>query len=266
MARSMHRTYKTRFASGRAILALLLREMASTYGRSPGGYIWAILEPVAGISVFSFVFGFLVSSPPLGESFGLFFATGFLPLAMYQNLVVKVGTSLKYSRPFLTYPNVTYMDAIISRIILAVLTHLVIFAIIIAGIVYFDDLRLLLDYPLLARGFLMASAMGIAIGLVNTFLMGMFPIWQFVWAVINRPLFIVSGVLFLVDDLPEEMRYYLLLNPLTHVIMRIRTGIFSTYDGSYISELYVYLIAFSLAALGLALLNRYHSYLLDEGG
>ncbi len=262
MPRSAH---KIPFASGRVILALLLREMASTYGRSPGGYIWAILEPVAGISIFSFVFSFLVSSPPLGESFGLFFATGFLPLAMYQDIVVKVGTSLKYSRPFLTYPNVTYMDAIISRIILAILTHLIVFGIIISGIVFLDDLRLMIDYPRLARGFLMAIAMGIGVGLINTLLMGMFPIWQFVWAVINRPLFIVSGVLFLVDDLPEEMRDYLLLNPLTHVIMRIRTGIFSTYEGPYVSELYVYLIAFSLAALGLVLLRRYHSYLLDEG-
>ena len=35
-----------RFASFRAIGALILREMATSYGRSPGGYIWAILEPV----------------------------------------------------------------------------------------------------------------------------------------------------------------------------------------------------------------------------
>jgi capsular polysaccharide transport system permease protein len=33
----------------RTIVALIMREMATSYGRSPGGYIWAIAEPVAGI-------------------------------------------------------------------------------------------------------------------------------------------------------------------------------------------------------------------------
>ena len=30
-----------RFRSARAVVALMLREMATTYGRSPGGYVWA---------------------------------------------------------------------------------------------------------------------------------------------------------------------------------------------------------------------------------
>ena len=40
-----------RFASLRAIGALILREMATTYGRSPGGYAWALIEPVVGTAV-----------------------------------------------------------------------------------------------------------------------------------------------------------------------------------------------------------------------
>ena len=30
----------------RTISALIMREMQTTYGRSPGGYLWAVLEPV----------------------------------------------------------------------------------------------------------------------------------------------------------------------------------------------------------------------------
>ena len=47
---------RRRLASARAIGALILREMSSSYGRSPGAYVWAILEPVAGIALLSLVF------------------------------------------------------------------------------------------------------------------------------------------------------------------------------------------------------------------
>ena len=35
-----------RFRALRTITALILREMGSTYGMSPGGYVWAVLQPV----------------------------------------------------------------------------------------------------------------------------------------------------------------------------------------------------------------------------
>ncbi|MDJ0823602.1 MAG: sugar ABC transporter permease, partial [Paracoccaceae bacterium] len=36
---------RRRFATARAVMALMLREMSTSFGRSPGGYLWAILEP-----------------------------------------------------------------------------------------------------------------------------------------------------------------------------------------------------------------------------
>ena len=36
-------------SSLRAVAALVLREMSTRYGRTPGGYLWAILEPLGMI-------------------------------------------------------------------------------------------------------------------------------------------------------------------------------------------------------------------------
>lgn len=256
---------KRRFAFSRAIMALILREMSSTYGRSPGGYIWAILEPIAGIAIFAVAFGVMGFSPPLGESFGLFFATGFLPLALYQTLAMKVGTAIRYSRALLAYPNVTYVDAIIGRAVLAFLTQVVVFSIIVMGLILIADLNLIIDYTRVARAFMMAFALGVGIGMVNCFLMSLFPIWQFIWAVLNRPMFIASGVLFLIDDLPDHIRETIMLNPMAHVVSMMRSGLFSSYDAPYASEVYVYLVAGLLALLGMILLHRYHRIIMDEG-
>jgi ABC-type polysaccharide/polyol phosphate export systems, permease component len=65
------REQRTSFASFRAIMALILREIATTYGRSPGGYVWAVLEPAAGIALLTLIFSAGFRSPPLGTVFSL---------------------------------------------------------------------------------------------------------------------------------------------------------------------------------------------------
>ncbi len=76
--RSIHR--QVPFATGRVVAALMLREMSTTSGRNPGGYIWSILEPVAGIALMSWIFITIgLSSPGLGTNFAMFYATGLLP-------------------------------------------------------------------------------------------------------------------------------------------------------------------------------------------
>lgn len=254
-----------RFAFYRSVMALILREMSSTYGRSPGGYAWAVVEPVAGIAILSIVFNFIVRTPPLGESFPVFFATGLLPLSTYQALSTKVGMAIKYSRPLLAYPRVTYIDAIIGRIVLTLLTNVVVFIIIMTGLIWTTGQAVSLDFLAIANSFGMVLALGTGIGLVNCLLMSLFPLWRFIWAVINRPMFIISGVIFMIDTAPEEVRDLLMLNPVAHAVSMMRAGFYGTYDAAYVSSSYVYMVACVLAAFGMLMLHRYHRVILDEG-
>ena len=93
--------------TGRAVMALILREMATSYGRSPGGYAWAVLEPLAGIAPLTVVLSVAFHAPPLGSSFALFYATGLVPFLFYNEISTKVAQSINFSRPLLAYPSVT---------------------------------------------------------------------------------------------------------------------------------------------------------------
>ena len=44
------------FPTLRAISALILREMATAHGRIRGGYLWAVAEPVAAVTLLVLVF------------------------------------------------------------------------------------------------------------------------------------------------------------------------------------------------------------------
>lgn len=256
---------KPRFVFFRSIIALMIREMTTTYGRSPGGYAWAFAEPVGGIAMLTLVFGMVARTPPLGHNFPIYFAGGILPFMMYQSTAGKVAGAIRYSKPLLAYPSVTYIDTIVARLLLNALTQVMVAVIMITMIVKIYGLQPHIDYLICANAVLMSFALGLGVGLVNCYLMSMIPIWQTVWSVVNRPLFMISGVFFLIDPLSERIRSILLLNPLAHAIMEMRRGIFDTYDAVYASPGFVFLVSLCLSAFGMLLLHRYHRVILDEG-
>ena len=142
----------------RTIIALVLREMGATYGQSPGGYVWAVVQPIGIICILSVGFSLLVRSPSLGTSFLLFYATGFLPFDMYNILTQKISGALTYSRPLLAYPRVTWLDAILGRFVLNVLTLLTVSSIVFTAIMIFVESRTVLDVRYIALGFALAAA------------------------------------------------------------------------------------------------------------
>lgn len=132
---SSHRgLVETLRASVRTVFALILREMSTTYGRSPGGYIWAIAEPVAGTALLAFAFSVAFKSPPLGTNFALFYATGLLPFMIYTDIANKVAESIRFSRQLLFYPKVTFMDAILARFILNFTVQIIVATLIFVGL------------------------------------------------------------------------------------------------------------------------------------
>lgn len=256
---------KRKFVFSRSVMALILREMSTTYGRSPGGYFWALVEPVGGIVFLTLIFSLISRTPALGTNFPLYFASGILPFMLYQSTAVKIGQAIRYSRPLLAYPSVTYVDALVARLILNGLTQLIIIVLLFGLIIVVFGLRLNMDYLTCLHGIFLALILGFGVGTVNCYMMSRFPLWQVAWGVLNRPLFIISGIFFLIDPLPEHIRSLLLYNPIAHPIMVLRRGVYDTYDAVYASEFYVYMVALSLSALGLLLLRRHHRVLLDEG-
>lgn len=256
---------KTRFLAIRSVAALMLREMATTYGRSPGGYVWALLDPVAALALMSLFFSMTFHAPPLGSNFVLFYATGYLPFMLYSEVGVKIGQAIRYSKPLLAYPRVTYVDALLSRFVLNCLTHMAVFAIIISSIALIYDLRLDLNIPAILQSFGMAMALALGIGSLNCYLSSTFPLWERIWSIANRPLFLVSGVFFMVENLGERYRDFMLYNPLVHVILEMRAGFYPTYDARLVSPAYVYSVAIGCLFFGMLLLNRYHKDILNEG-
>lgn len=254
-----------RFATLRAVMALMIREMATRYGRSPGGYAWALLEPLGGVIILSVGMAIIVRTPPLGNSFVLFFATGFLPFQVYQNLSNNVARSINFSRALLFYPAVTWVDAVIARFVLNTLTDVLAMLILITGILSVIDTSILLDIGPILMSLGLAILVGLGVGMLNCVIFGLFPVWMQVWSIVTRPLFLISGVIFLYDDMPAFAQDILWYNPLVHVTGLMRQGFYPTYRGDYISEAYVLTVSLVCLFLGVVLMGRHHRDILNNG-
>lgn len=255
---------KRRFASLRSIAALVLREMSTTNGRSPGGYLWAILEPVAGIALLTIIFSMAFRQPAIGSNFALFYASGLIPLTVFTSVVNRVGQSVSYSRQLLAYPSVTYIDAILARFLLNMLTQIMVASVVYCGILLAFDTKTILNIPAIAASLALAGALALGIGTLNCFLITKFPIWQQFWSILTRPLFIISCVFMVYDQIPTWAREWLWYNPIVHIVGMMRHGFYSTYHATYVSSAYVIGVSLVTGTVGLLLLYRHQHDLLER--
>lgn len=239
----------------RVLFALIMREMATRFGGSAMGYLWALIEPVAFIALLSLAFSELAHRPPVGHSFPLFYATGFIAFSYYNDIASLTGRSVHVNQPLLNYPAVTPLDTVLARLILQALTGLAVAALVFAGIfaVFGDPVRIE-PVPLMAA-FGLGALLGLGVGLVNTTLFALSRGWQVAYGVISRPVMFVSCVFYTFDSLPRGVQAVLWWNPLVHLVGLMRAGFYPVYRAAYVSELYVFSVALGLIALGLVLMT-----------
>lgn len=238
--------------------------MSTRYGRTPGGYIWALVEPLAAIIVLSFGFSLLLRSPSLGHSFLLFYASGYLVLTLYRGVATTVARALFFSKPLLVYPSVTWMDAVLARLFLNTLTSSLVAYLLLTGILLFTDTRIIIDTAPMIEAMAMAALLGFGIGTLNCALFGLFPIWETIWGIVTRPLFLASGIIYIYEDLPTVAQDILWWNPLIHLTGLMRTGLYPSYHPEYITPFYVIGFALVPLAFGVMLLRRYHKDILNH--
>jgi capsular polysaccharide transport system permease protein len=252
--------------TARTVGALMLREMITTYGRSPGGYLWALLEPIGSVAMLTLVIssGLKLQQPSLGISFAMFYASGMLVFTMYVRMQQKIAQSIVYSRSLLLYPSVKFFDTIVARTLLNMITQGAIMLVVFGGIMLLFETRTNLDLRWILASMGMATALAVGVGVLNAFLMPLFPIYASVFGILTTPLFFTSGVLYTFEELPSFAQDIMWYNPLVHVTAMMRRGFYSQYDGEFIDPIYVLSFSTLLTLIGYVLVSRYYRIIVDR--
>jgi capsular polysaccharide transport system permease protein len=235
----------------RVVFAFIVREIASRYGRSPGGYLWAVVEPVAYVGMMSLLFGALARTPAMGTSFPLFFATGYIAYSMYNGMAGYLSSAISANKSLLQYPLVAPIDPFIGRAILQAMTSAMVAVIIlwIARQTEPHPHEILWTALIEAIGLAWILAAGVA--LTNVVLFERFKLYEKIFGIITRPLFLLSGVFYVPSQMPHPFQDVLLANPITQIIILFREGFYgqSVTDGFDMSYLFWWVLPVAFVGL-----------------
>lgn len=250
----------------RVVGALVIREMEARFGSKPGGYVWALLDPAAHVAMMTVIFGAVGRAPALGTSFPLYFATGYIAFLTYMGMSSYVVGAVKSNKSLLSYPVVAPIDTVVARFILQLITSTAV-AVVVIGIAIWESRQApRINYGIVVSAIGGGCLLGLGMGLVNITLFSRFPLYEKVFSIINRPLYLISGVFFLPEDMPHPFKDVILMNPIAHLIMWYRSGFYSEYRPDALDKMYLLSWGMILLIVGLILMTVSAGHLRKDMG
>lgn len=224
----------------RVIHALMLRETKTRFGRHRLGFLWAFIEPLLYVALFTALMSFRNRVAPLGIPVVLFMLCGVVPFLLFRKMLGRCMGAIESNVSLLYFPQVTIFDVVIARALLEFLTISIVFVLLL-GILTALNVPMDVERPLDVIGWFVALAilsLGLSIGF--SALVPMYPsVQNVVQSVLLRPLLFISGVFYSADMLPDAIRPYLLFNPLMHIFELIRSAFFLQFESIYADPGYV---------------------------
>ena len=236
------------------IYALLLREMASRFGKSRVGFVWVLIEPVAHLVFPILLFGFALQRALPGIDYPVFLVYGFLPYLFFKTICLQTMDGTNANRGLLSYRQVLLMDVFVAKAMAYCVIESIVFLIVIVGL-------LMLGFDVfawrpvgLAGVLLLTVLLAFGLGLLFAALASFAPDIRSIVRVIFLPLYFVSGILFPISRFPDDWVRLLAINPLLHLVEMSRMVAIERYEPMrYLSVQYPVALAIISLFIGFAL-------------
>ena len=201
------------------------RDVKVRYKQSALGVVWAVLQPLLTMVIFTLLFGRLGRMPSAGEPYAIFSYAGLLPWTFFSTVVTTGSNSLinnpnlitKVYFPRLLIPasavGAGLMDFMIASLMLLVIMP-------VYGVKF--HLTLIMFLPLVALTAMIAAAVSIFTSAINVKYRDIRHALPFA----IQTLMFLTPVIYPVSFLPQRWRWLLMLNPLSGIIEGFRAAIF----------------------------------------
>jgi len=256
----------------RTIYALLMREIQTRFGAKKIGFLWAILESLAHVTIFVLIKSFLGISGPDGINIILFLITGIVPFFYFRNIITRMMDALKSNKSLLSITKISFLDFFYARFLLEIFLVLITLpAIMVIGILVASNLDLyyFTGYEInnilqILTALFFLGAMGFGFGLIFSSLEVFLPATQMIVGFILRILYFTSGVIISIDRVPERFHDILYYNPIVHCMEILREGFFFEYTlrDNFMDYSYLSIVSLTSIFFGLLLINRSKSWMM----
>lgn len=252
----MHRTTKrTHLQIQRDVIyALLVRELSSRFGKSRGGFIWVLLEPIAHLLVPILIFGLIRQRLMPGVELPVFLVYGFLPFLLFKAICLQIVDGVNAAQGLLAYRQVLLMDVFVAKALAHCVIQAVVFVIVLTGLAMFGY-DVLPAHPVELAGVLaLTIVLAFGLGLLLAAIASLAPDARAIIHVMFMPLYFASGILFPVTRFSDEWVRILAVNPVLHIVELSRVNALEGYvPMKYLSLEYPVALALTTTLIGLML-------------
>ncbi|MBO1015505.1 sugar ABC transporter permease [Achromobacter sp. SD115] len=242
---------------GRTLLAMFIYQLRVMHGESRIALVWALVGPVVLLTLISSLYILMGTHYIMGMDVQTFSLLGATTWIMFRQIVFRSSTAYVSARGLLNFQGVTPLMCALVQAFIYVSVYLVVFLVLISA----GHALELITLPKSWSGFLLyvvlmgcfGVALGVLFGSIATF-------WHFflrLAPIIERFLQIFAAVFFVSEQLPENLRPWMLWLPLAHGMQLLRSAYFEAYTSHDASLRYfltslVFLMVLALAAERLA--------------
>lgn len=247
----------------RVIWALFLREVITRFGRDNIGFLWLFLEPIfftLTITILWTVMGGVRGGIPIAG----FALSGYGVLLFYRTTFIKLASSASSNKALLYHRNVRVIDMVLSRGLLefaASTSALVLLTLLFSSLGLMD---LPVDPLKAVTGWMLAAWFIIGLGMITAYIGEASELFHRVAGIFTFITLPLTGAFTMVRWLPKSVQEILLWSPLVNCVEMLREGYFGMGIGAIYSVQYVLLVNSLTMFVGLILIRKIRSVLVDE--
>jgi len=242
---------------GRTLLAMVIYQLHVMHGESRIALLWALVGPVVLLTLISSLYILMGTHFIMGMDVQTFSLLGATTWIMFRQVIFRSSAAYVSARGLLNFQGVTPLMCALVQAMIYVSVYLVVFAVLISA----GHALELITLPQSWAGFVLyvvlmgccGSAMGLLFGSIATF----WPFYLRLAPVIERFLQIFAAVFFVSEQLPEQLRPWMLWSPFAHGMQLLRSVYFDAYESQdaslgYFLTALVFLFVVALAGERLA--------------
>lgn len=241
---------------GRVVGALLMREMATRFGREGLGFAWLVAEPL--VFCLGVIFLWALTKPTFNSEHGIqlapFVMSGYMCLILIRHLINLLTPAIQANMGLLYHRLVTPMHILIARMVLEIGGATIAFVVLYLALLAIGQVGPPHNILLLYAGWGTVAFSGAGFALIMTGLVMRFEAMDRVVGLISYLMIPVSGAFFMVSWLPHSFQRIVMLVPFVHGTEAIRAAIFGEFVETHYSFIYAIAAGAILHVLGLLLI------------
>lgn len=248
----------------RVIVALLIRELNTRFGRENIGFLWIAAEPLLFAGLVALAWNFTKGPTENGIGIVAFIVSGYLPLTFLRHSFGRCTSIFIANGSLLYHRQIQILDFVFVRVLIEMMGAMIAYAFIGILLMYFDLFPVPADIGMLIAGWAFYSLFVLSMCLLIAPLSEMSEVLEKILPVTVYISIPVSGTFTMASWLTPRARDFVLWSPLVNAMEMMRYGIFGDGVRPYYDPWNPVIASLILLPFGLALCRRVRRTLVVE--